>query len=612
MYRYITFVWEKSDRRHAQVVDQLKRKLLESDPSWKNAYDALGLTAFHTGRNGDTNRVYPMGDGSGCVLGKLFLSSPRTEDASTEPSFDTGLTSSIVETDGKYLIERCWGSYVAFIRDKGDEHTHVLRSPVGRLPCLFVNCRGVRIFFSRTEDCVQLGVTEFTLDWAYIRRHIVSRFSVPLGGTGLKQVSQIFPGECLTTLADGERRATYWDPISIAQTDIIENREDATDLLKKATEQCTAAWVSSHRSVLVALSGGLDSSIVLSCAARAPRRPRITALNFVSPHVEGDEREFARSVATRYSVALHEVLVEVEDVCYEQMISHLERTAIPTAYVPRSPRLVEMELAQRTNATATLTGQYGDSVFLEGFMEHTTADYVQLQGLNAAALRIAYHEARTRQLTLWAVLFDAIGHMRRQPRLSYYSSLVDEFALLTVEAKQSIDVTSLHPPILANFDRIPRGKLIQILTCFQAFSYYDPFTTRAARPERIHVLGSQPLLEISFRIPTYLLSANGVGRALARDAFASHLPTQIVNRCTKGTGTEISRQALAHNLESIREVLIDGALVQQGIVDRRMLEASLANRDSMSVAVAAEIRVLLGTEMWVRRWAGSVDSRAVA
>ena len=552
-----------------------------------------------------------MTDNAGVVLGKLFLSSPLSVDAFAEPKFDAEKTKTAVKTCGRYLVENCWGSYVAFIRDAGYQNTHIIRAPVGRLPCFFLTSGGVKIFFSRTEDCVQLGVVEFTADLSYLLRHIVSRGSMLLSGTGLKQVSQIFPGECVTVSDAGERRATYWDPISIAQSNIVEDHDEVVARLKLTTESCTAAWASCHQSIILLLSGGLDSTIVLSCLSRAPSEPRVTCLNFVTPTVEGDEREYARQAAKHMRMELREVMVGGNAERCENAVLY-ERTAIPTGYTPyQHQRSVEIDLAQKVNATAVFSGQYGDSVFLEGFIEYTTADYLHHHGLNPKMFGIAYHEAHCRQLTLWSVLSQTLKFRRKLPKLTYFSDLRDRFSLLSTDARASVDPTSLQPPVLGNIDAIPRGKLIQILTCFPSLGYYDPFGD-TSRPEQIHVLGSQPLVELSFRIPTYVLNANGVSRAVARKAFTDQLPTEIVNRRTKGTGTEMSRRGLADNYRELQAILLDGILMEEGIVDRKKLEASISHPDSISAPIAAELPVLLGTEKWLRRWVGATDRQAVA
>ena len=65
---------------------------------------------------------------------------------------------------------------------------------------------------------------------------------------------------------------------------------------------------------------------------------------------------------------------------------------------------------------------------------------------------------------------------------------------------------------------------------------------------------------------------------MARRAFYDDLPPEIRNRRNKGGIEEHLRRTLEHNRGFLRELLLDGALVRQGVVDRGRLAEVLSGR----------------------------------
>lgn len=612
MYHYVTLLWNESDERQSETARQLTYRIRRYQPNWNISHECKGLKVFESGQSIGTNRAYPLKHNGGVIVGKLFKSGNQLGDDFAEPIFDAQLTEALVETGGQYLIDHFWGSYVAFVREGNPGgRTYVIRGPCSRLPCFSVGYRGLEVYFSRMEDCAQLGINNFSMDWSFIVNHIACRGGLRLSGTALNEVSQLTPGECEIKTANGKSRTAYWDPVAIAARDVMADPLQATSKIKNVTQHCISAWASAHKSILLLLSGGLDSTIVLSCLSKSPTRPEVVGLNCATPGAEGDEREFARLAARRVEIKLLEEVINPEAVRFEDLEA-IERSAFPAIYTSdllHSRRQGRASAA--IGATAIFTGQYGDGVFLEGGMQYRTADFVRLHGLSLQILKLAYEEARMQNLTIWSVLSSSLKHKWRLPPLTYYSRLLEDSSFLSDDARASVVEQSLQPHMIADLNAVPRGKLIQILNLLIPFGYGDPFGN-TTRPENIHVLGSQPLLELSLRIPTYVLSANGIGRALARKAFANEIPAKIAYRRTKGACSNMLQQTFAANHGYMREQLLDGLLVREGIVDRNALESCLSDKEAISVSIAAELPVLFSTEAWLQRWKSDGKKRAVA
>ncbi len=158
---------------------------------------------------------------------------------------------------------------------------------------------------------------------------------------------------------------------------------------------------------------------------------------------------------------------------------------------------------------------------------------------------------------------------------------------------------------------MPHGTLWHALSLSVPPGFYDSFDA-PEDPERTYPLLSQPLVELCLRIPTYRLIAGGVDRSLARRAFTEELPTQIVQRRSKGGINTLSTRILDANLPFLRETLLDGYLVREGILDRGRLERTLSGRpDPTSVEYNEILHEYLSIEAWLRRGHG-LKTRAAA
>jgi asparagine synthase (glutamine-hydrolysing) len=141
-------------------------------------------------------------------------------------------------------------------------------------------------------------------------------------------------------------------------------------------------------------------------------------------------------------------------------------------------------------------------------------------------------------------------------------------------------------------------------------NYYDPFEREAA-PEMVNPLLSQPLVELCLRLPSYVLTRGGRGRALARQAFAADLPPEIATRRSKGGMEEHIRAVLLDNLEFARGLLLEGELMRRGFIDRARVEALLCGPPATLASRAGEVHVCLGIEAWLRHWP-STQAQALA
>jgi asparagine synthase (glutamine-hydrolysing) len=138
--------------------------------------------------------------------------------------------------------------------------------------------------------------------------------------------------------------------------------------------------------------------------------------------------------------------------------------------------------------------------------------------------------------------------------------------------------------------------------------FYESFGGATAI-ERTPVLMSQPIMEACLRVPNYVWIDGGRDRSIARRAFADVLPQAIIRRTQKGLADRYNRRMLDENVAFLREMLLDGMLVREGLLDRARIEAVMsADNAGGSFEYNEVLRHHLCTEVWVRRWTQATTS----
>jgi asparagine synthase (glutamine-hydrolysing) len=611
MYRFFALLWDVLDPRADALASELALRFRRSATVWENVATTPGLCVFHTGARALRHGAYTLHDNGGMVLGRLFA---KRFDAPVDAPLTLQVSDSerIAATGGEYLLDRYWGRYVAIIRDIAAGSVRVLRDPSGGLPCFMTTHRGVTLVFSHIEDCASLGVVPLSINWDYIAA--CSAFiSLQVGATGLKEVTEILHGEAADVGRNGIVIRQLWNPCEIARE---QRQEDATTAIVEAervVKGCAQAWGSGHESIMVLLSGGLDSSVILTSLARSLPLARVTALNHV---FEGgsacDERKFARLVASGLSCELRERTINVQSLDLEKMLS-ATRTAKPQFFLMDVVHGdFEHQLARETGATAVFSGSGGDHVFLQSCARDAVGDFIYTHGLRPAAWRVAREAALVTRKSAWSLLREGIRVARAQPAWQPVGAkILNDFVSRDVLARFLADPEFARPHALRAAQGLPFGKLRHIEQALYPYPGTYAFP-QADSPDRIAPLFSQPVIETALRIPTWVLIHGGWDRGIERAAFARDVPRQIIRRRTKGISDNLVRELIETNIDFVRELLLDGVLVRERMLDRKKLETFLCGSRSNARTEYNELYVTrLCTEVWLRRWQG-LEQRAAA
>lgn len=622
MLRYIALAWDAENLRDTADANRLTERIRTTSSEWNEALLAEGLRVFYSGSRPGVTDVYRIGQ-DGVVLGTLFERASSSDHiVSTQvASFGAKESTAIISSAGRRLIESYWGWYVAFLCESQTNRKWVLRGPMSDLPCFRTNYNAVTVCFSRLEDCLRIRMLTFTINWRYIAAHVAFGASARIGDSAINEVSALERGECLAVRGERASVVSYWHPCSVAKSEGFEDPHEAARALRVTTLNCVHSWASRHESILLRLSGGFDSSVVLSCLNSAPTKPRITCVNHYSTGAMGDERRYARTAARHFGSELLERERAHEGTL--ESIKSVARTTIPILdFADWERHRWEHNEARTRSATAIFTGSLGDVLFERSPRLSPAADYLHRHGIRLPFFRVLLDVAQQRRVSVWHILPRAFcDGMINPPRGTWNSfearareAVPGSWPNLLYDdtyVELQRDILSFVHPWLHNVTGVPPGKLWTIAALFVE-GFYERHFRGPNDPEVVAPFISQPLAELCLRIPTYLNVTGGWDRAIARRAFEEDLPAEILARTTKGSPSPWLREVVDRNVRFIRDFLLGGLLVSQRVLDPQKLEAALPGAPTKTGCAGGHIMNLLYTEAWARAWSEERHTAAAA
>jgi asparagine synthase (glutamine-hydrolysing) len=600
MMRYVVAVNVSRSPDARNTLEAIQHRFHQASPLWKRTSWGAAVQVFWIEEPLQSYKCHILSGDRGVILGTLF---ERTD--GIDPQYrrshlllDESESNRIVSSGGKHLVEHYWGSYVAFYSGVPRDSVRVLRSPMGLLPCLAAESRELHFYFSNLADLLALGIVRPTINWRFVGAHLAGLAAHD--ETGLNEIGRIDGGECIAVSGGSLSREHLWDPAAIARSLPITDADQAIRAVRLTTKACVHAWASCFDSVILALSGGLDSSIVLGCLKDAPTRPGITAVNSYSQASDNDERVFARKAAERAGCKLLEMERNLEfDIngVFESL-----PTERPHPYVNElAQRHATLQLLERQSAQAVFSGDGGDEVYLNGAAKLAVADLLRTTPLSRRVWPAVWSAAWLESVSVWRVLFDAFFvSAPGQRNLHNILQGTEVSPLLNLELVRSLldDAQPRRYGIAAGLLPGKRTQLYRLLRhsssiCFPCFR--APGDPQGASP-----LLSQPLIEICLRIPTYLLISRGWDRAIARQAFVLDVPEEILSRRWKGSQENFTETLIKRHRIFMRELLLDGVLSREGLLDREKVDRALSPIPCDVLPGTHPLSRHLSLEIWLR------------
>jgi len=276
---------------------------------------------------------------------------------------DTETVLHLYEDEGQHCVQRLRGMFAFAIWDATTNSLLLARDRFGIKPLYLAMGPWGIAFASELKALVAVGLTQRVLDWNALDAYFQLGY-IPAPASPYTDVRKLEPAHVLTWRPGGVPQVQrYWDlpePTATVPTDIEQSTLSWLD-------DSVAAHLVSDVPVAAFLSGGLDSSAVVTSMALGGGRPHAFTVRYRGSGARGsDESDLARELTRKYDVSLSVVDVEpnlneiFEPVIHALDEPHADESAIPTWMISR---LVASEYK------VALAGTGGDELFA-GYRRH--------------------------------------------------------------------------------------------------------------------------------------------------------------------------------------------------------------------------------------------------
>ena len=284
---------------------------------------------------------------------------------------DSEVVPFLYERHGEDFVHRLRGAFAAAIWDESRQQLLLVRDRLGEKPLLYATGDDRTVYFaSEIGALVASGAIPVEPDMEAINRYFHFRF-VPEPATPLLHVRKLRAGHLMALSPDTPQPAPrqYWNVSAVPPLD-----GDPVEILRADLDDIGRIIVRSDVPVGVALSGGLDSSIVASLAVRhSPGKVTAFSVGYEG-RPECDERNDASAFARHLGIDMVEVELAADDVVsgFDGLVADMGE---PIADAAGSSYRALMQAARRAGIKVMFQGQGADELFWSyGWMRQALAE----------------------------------------------------------------------------------------------------------------------------------------------------------------------------------------------------------------------------------------------
>jgi len=264
------------------------------------------------------------------------------------------LAHGFAEWDADGLLDRLDGMYAIAILDQTRGELHLARDRFGEKPLFYTHTPGRFAYSSTLLTLAALDWVSDEIDGQSLDRYLALHY-VPGDATIFKAIKRVLPGERLVVpLRDpSPRRHRYYTP-RIGEQRNVSDRD-----LAEIIEDAVCSRLVADVPVGVFLSGGLDSSVIASIAAK--KQPHISTFSMGFDSESHDESRFAETVAKSIGSNHHHFLFDDESFrsLLPLVAASLDEPVGDQAQLP----LYWLCQEARRHVTVALSGEGADEIF---------------------------------------------------------------------------------------------------------------------------------------------------------------------------------------------------------------------------------------------------------
>lgn len=529
---------------------------------------------------------------------------------------DTEVIVHLYEQYGEQFLDKLSGMFAFAIWDARKRKLFLARDRVGIKP-LYYSVNGNSVTFaSEIKALLSDPSLKQEVDLQMIDRFLTVLY-LPGSETMFRSVRKLPPGHYLVC-EDGKTQVhEYWNLRFPAEARNV-SIEDATSELTQLLRDSVRSHMVSDVPVGVLLSGGVDSTGLLSfCVEETNKTIETFTIGFGGEEF-ADERSFARLAAERYGTKHYEMTISPND--FRDFLPTYVRHMEEPVCEPPAIALYYVSRLAREHVKVLISGEGGDEAFAgyQNYRNLACLERVKKLGwpwAGGAGLML------NGLSSIGASRFTRYAAFMRTPLEEYYYSRSagpqSPFVRLREELYMPGFRSQIDPDLSLQYVRKCFGDVAN-QSALNKMLYVDTKTwlpddllikadkmTMANSVELRVPLLDHKVLEFAASLPSEYKLKGLTTKFILKRALDGRVPKQVIKR--KKTGLPIPLQSwISGELKEFsREVLLDRRTLARGYFKKRAIESllQLAEKDRM---YGKEIFSLIVLELWHREF---VDER---
>lgn len=523
---------------------------------------------------------------------------------------DTEVIVHLYEDFGPSCIDKLRGMFAFAIWDARNDSLLLARDRVGIKPLYYhLGTQGVTF---ASEIKAILADPEVK---AEVLPEMIDRFLtfyyMPGEETLFRKILKLAPGTYMVIKNGKVQMTQYWD---LQFNPGRHTMEQAEEELMHLLEESVRLHMISDVPVGFLLSGGVDSTAMLSFAVGKTKFPLSSyTLGFSAPHIT-DERPFAQLAARTYGSEHHEMTISHKDFVdfLPSYVWHMEE---PVCEPPAVALFYVSKLA-KDFVKVLISGEGGDEAFA-GYpnyrtmlwMERAKSIFGPFQGLLSASVKmlnavLLHSEQVKKYAPLLKTPFESYYYSRTSTPFLFFNNNVRQFYspdfLSHVDKVRSCSVVTRYLQNGNHLDRVNRMLYADTKTWLtdDLLLKADKMTMANSIELRVPLLDHK-LLEFAACLPGSFKVRGLTTKYLAKRTLGKRVPREILDR--KKTGFPVPYASWLRNelREWLTEILLDRTTLERGYFNKSTIDKLI--RDNVQTGrYPKEIFSLVVLELWHR------------
>ena len=474
---------------------------------------------------------------------------------------------------GEGVCEKLNGMFGLALWDGRKKKLLLARDRLGIKPLYYYQDEEKLVFGSEIKAILQCPGIRKEIDLTALDNYLTFEY-IPSPRSIFKDIRKLEPGQYLTWQDGKIRVKLYW---KLIPEEKAWRGEDARERLSELLEDSVRLRLVSDVPLGAFLSGGIDSSIVVSLMAKLMDDP-VKTFSIGFKESSYNELKYARSVAHKYGTEHHEFFVEAKALeLTEKLVKQFDE---PFGDFSIFPTYLVSKIA-RDFVTVTLSGDGGDELFagydtyrahrFDRWFYHWLPKVVKDGFFGRLARWLPPTEKKKgainsfRRFVQGTCLSKSLYHARWMVFLQEWErgKVFSKSVLNTIEREDPYDFIHRYSHLVDGFDDVTRTGFIDVKTYLvdDILVKVDRMSMATSLEARVPYLDHR-VVEFAFTLPPGLKMRGFKTKFLLEKTFWDRLPREVQNRDKQGFSIPI-KNWIRGELKSMMLDLLDTSRIKQ-------------------------------------------------